>query len=121
MTTQRSPDVCARALVVVVHGKALALICEVDERIGTSIGDHGVHPDGFAFGNEIHSDLDDGLWVVNLGWEDVGASDWGPHIREFGLAIHSARMATAEEWASHLAGEWPWEPAPEWRVEEEPF
>lgn len=109
-------QVCARALVVVAHGEALALVCEVDQRID-SLGDYGLREDGFTFGDEIDCNLADGLWVVELGWEDRGASDWDDRIRDVGIAVYSYRLASAEEWHDHLAGNWPWEKASEWSVE----
>jgi len=117
-------DFSVRALVVVAFGKALALAYETDQRSpGTQAWLDGVLSaslEGFVFGDELSHNLTDGVWIVDLAWEDQGASDWDPMIRDFDLVVSSSRPATAEEWAAHLADELPWDKIEGWDEEPDP-
>ena len=104
-----------RALVVAFFGKALALVWDGDEALTETLDAAGASRlDGFDFEDAgvDAGELADGVYVGRLVLSDDGPGDW-PGSREVAVSFRDKRPATAEEWASARADEWPWDPRPD--------
>ncbi len=104
-----------KALVVVAHGKTWVLAWQAGEYLYEIMTGQGTAKEGFA---PEHEGFDmaipgDGVYICDLGWVDDGAGDW-QGSREVLPSIAAWRLATPEEWASHLKNEWPWELVEGW-------
>jgi len=101
----------SRVLLVVAHGEGMVLTWMAGIYMADFVSqDHA--PEGEPFDAE---DVDfevppDGLYLGEFSYVDDGPSDWGSPFREYALGIRNLRPVTAEEWASHRRGEFPWEP-----------
>ena len=104
-----------RALVVVAYSDPYALVWSAGEYLRDTIIEAGGHTDGFALKNASfdHAMVEDGLFIAELSMVDDGPGDW-PGTREFLLSVTSFRTATAEEWAHHCDGDWPWDNEEGW-------
>jgi hypothetical protein len=100
-----------RALVVAAYGLAYVLVwqgCDaIVEYIADCAGAGIAEPFAAAKASLDHAPLTDGVWIADLKMIDDGEGDW-PGTREYALSLVAPRLATNEEWAAHLADEWPW-------------
>jgi len=103
-----------KAMVVFAHGKGLVVCWQAQTYVAQFISDAGGGGGTDSFdlddvGADYNDDIDDGVWLFDLGLVDDGPGDW-PGSRECMLQLTNGRHATAEEWAYHRGDEWPWEP-----------
>jgi hypothetical protein len=106
----------SRALVVMAHGKGLCVSCEPGVALDfIHENDSTATEDGFVLDQasvDYCETLPDGVYYGVLVLLDDGPGD-APGSREFFASLTSVRLATAEEWHSHLRGEWAWDPQAE--------
>jgi hypothetical protein len=109
---KEEPRRVCRTLFVLAHGTGAALVCEPGAPLEfLSENGHGANEDGFLLekeGIDFDAGLPDGVYVGTLSLVDDGPGDW-PGSREFCARLDDVRLATADEWKAHLAGQWPWE------------
>lgn len=105
------PVTFTRALVLVLHGKALCLAWSADEGFDEWIMDGGAtHGEPFALERAgiAYTYLGEGLHVGRFYAKNDGPCEWSGGD-EYSIAFEPERMATAEEWTRHLDEEWPWD------------
>jgi len=101
-----------RALIAVAHGHPLALVWSAEDWISSFINDAG---GGETFALEDisadYEDSGDGIFTAAIRVVDDGPGDW-PGSRECVVQFTDFTHVTADEWAAHCRGDWPWDVPP---------
>lgn len=100
-----------RALVVQYGGHPFAVVYSANSWMRELLTGLGAGMETFDVAQmNLESELPpaDGVYVCELKEVDDGPGDY-PGTRETTVSLRRVRPATAEEWAAHCRGEWPWD------------
>jgi len=106
-----------RVLFVVHHGIGQVLCHQLDPSVSEWISDTLGHTNE-AFHMECFGGvpIEEGVYVGELKMVDDGPADGSLGGREAVVDLVAHRLATEDEWKSHVGEEYPWDPNKEWSV-----
>ena len=111
-SAQRDRDTPKKALIAFFHGKGIALVWSGPSWLHEFVNDLYKVGDGFSLDDvdieHAGGTCDDGLYICDLDVFTEGP-DYFTGERDSFIQAKNLRPATAEEWESHVSGDWPWD------------